>query len=132
MECFTFLKMDDELNKLRRRQRVDPENPGLQDEISHREIKTGDTKKTVQYIRKLIEFVNKKYGYEKFELTEYICSRSAKSNLSHSAPDTNDDSLIGYTLGSLWIDRETNNVYVATDVTPGAAIWSLLTDESIS
>lgn len=50
-----------------------------------------------------------------------------KSNLSAAvAPTVNEDSGDGYGIGSLWIDTSADNVYIATDVTVGAALWRLL------
>ena len=50
-----------------------------------------------------------------------------KSNLSATAaPTANDDSGDGFSIGSLWIDVTNDQVYMATDVTPGAAVWKQL------
>lgn len=50
-----------------------------------------------------------------------------KSNLGASAaPTVNDDSGDGYSIGSVWIDTSADQVYMATDVTVGAAIWKQL------
>ena len=47
-----------------------------------------------------------------------------KSNLGAvAAPDVTDDSDDGYSIGSIWIDTATDRVYMATDVTIGAAVW---------
>lgn len=40
-----------------------------------------------------------------------------------AAPTTGDDTADGYTVGSRWIDVTNDRVYVALDVTLGAAIW---------
>lgn len=50
-----------------------------------------------------------------------------KSNLSAAvAPTVNDDSGDGYAIGSVWIDTTADQVYMATDVTVGAAVWKQL------
>lgn len=46
-----------------------------------------------------------------------------KSNISTSAPTVNDDSDDGYSVGSRWFRSSTGVLYVATDVTVGAAVW---------
>ena len=46
------------------------------------------------------------------------------SNLSAtSAPTVNDDSGDGYGVGSLWVDTTNDAVWMAVDVTVGAAVW---------
>jgi len=40
-----------------------------------------------------------------------------------SAPTVTDDSAAGYQRGSIWIDHFAEEVYVATDVAAGAAVW---------
>lgn len=50
-----------------------------------------------------------------------------KSNLGASAaPTVNDDSGGGYAIGSIWVDTTADNVYMAVDVTVGAAVWRQL------
>lgn len=45
-------------------------------------------------------------------------------NLSATtSPSANDDSLLGYEVGSLWIDTVADQSFVAVDVSVGAAIW---------
>lgn len=39
------------------------------------------------------------------------------------APTVNDDSGDGYAIGKMWVDTVTDTVYIATDVTVGAAVW---------
>jgi hypothetical protein len=39
------------------------------------------------------------------------------------APTTSDDSADGYSVGSLWINTTTDNIYICVDSTVGAAIW---------
>lgn len=46
-----------------------------------------------------------------------------KSNISTSAPTVNDDSDDGYSVGSRWFRSSTGVLYIATDVTTGAAVW---------
>lgn len=43
-----------------------------------------------------------------------------------TAPTVGDDTADGYVVGSLWIDTTADKVYVATDVTLGAAVWLLV------
>lgn len=40
-----------------------------------------------------------------------------------TAPTVNDDSSVGYSVGSIWVDTTADVVYVAVDVSVGAAIW---------
>lgn len=42
------------------------------------------------------------------------------------APTVNEDSGDGYAVGSIWIDVTADQVYMATDVTVGAAVWKQL------
>lgn len=42
------------------------------------------------------------------------------------APTVNDDSGDGYAIGSIWIDIIADQVYMATDVSAGAAVWKQL------
>lgn len=39
------------------------------------------------------------------------------------APTVNDDSVLGYSVGSYWFDTITGTLYIAQDVTVGAAVW---------
>jgi len=51
-----------------------------------------------------------------------------KNNLTGTLPPTSsDDSTLGYSVGSAWIDTVQNNVYFCTDNTAGAAFWSSVT-----
>lgn len=43
-----------------------------------------------------------------------------------TAPAVTDDSGDGYSIGSVWINTTTDNIYAATDVSVGAAVWKLL------
>lgn len=47
-----------------------------------------------------------------------------KQNVSSVAPMPTDDSSLGYTEGSTWVDTTTNIIYFLVDATPGAAVWS--------
>lgn len=50
-----------------------------------------------------------------------------KSNLAATvAPAVTDDSATGYGIGSIWIDVTADQVYMATDVSVGAALWKQL------
>lgn len=52
---------------------------------------------------------------------------SKKHNLTAvAAPTVNDDSGDNYSAGSQWYDQSTNRLYVAEDVTLGAALWQLV------
>ncbi len=46
-----------------------------------------------------------------------------KNNLTNTAPTVNDDSGDGYSVGSYWFNSATGILYVASDVTLGAAVW---------
>ena len=49
------------------------------------------------------------------------------SNLAAtSVPAVTDDLTKGYGVGSIWINTTTNNVYLAANVSAGAAVWRLL------
>lgn len=56
-----------------------------------------------------------------------INSRDVMRNLASTAPGVGDDSNAGYVLGSFWIDGAANKVYIAVDVTVGAAVWIEIT-----
>lgn len=47
-----------------------------------------------------------------------------------TAPTVNDDTLDGYTVGSRWINVAAQKVYVALNVSAGAAVWGELTTPS--
>lgn len=50
-----------------------------------------------------------------------------KSNIAASdAPDANDDSGSGYSIGSLWIDTVNDAAYTCVDATSTAAVWASL------
>lgn len=48
------------------------------------------------------------------------------------APTVNDDEGEDYSIGSMWIDTATNNVYTCTDATETAAVWKKISNETIS
>lgn len=43
------------------------------------------------------------------------------------APTANDDTSLGYQVGSVWVDTATNTAYTCVDATDGAAIWEVST-----
>jgi hypothetical protein len=43
-------------------------------------------------------------------------------------PTADDDSLLGYAIGSIWVYCTGNSVWLCTDATPGAAVWKKLFD----
>lgn len=45
--------------------------------------------------------------------------------IATTAPTVNDDSGDGYTVGSVWFNKSTGLLYVAEDVTAGAAVWTV-------
>ncbi|RMH16936.1 MAG: hypothetical protein D6698_08995, partial [Gammaproteobacteria bacterium] len=47
-------------------------------------------------------------------------------------PLVSDDSTKGYEIGSLFHNTTTNKFYVAADVTPGAAVWELITERKFT
>ncbi len=62
------------------------------------------------------------------DVKEYI-----KDNLSAvTAPSATDDSALGYSVGSHWIDTVSQEGYVALDVTPTAAVWRSITSVGTS
>lgn len=48
------------------------------------------------------------------------------------APTVNDDEGDDYSIGSMWIDTATNNVYTCTDPTETAAVWKKVSNETIA
>lgn len=47
-----------------------------------------------------------------------------KNNLSATTnPSTGNDDTEGYSIGSLWFNKSTNTLFVASDVSTGAAVW---------
>jgi hypothetical protein len=47
-----------------------------------------------------------------------------KSNLgAAAAPDANEDTADGYSVGSVWIDTTNDNMYICVDATEAAAVW---------
>jgi hypothetical protein len=55
-----------------------------------------------------------------------------KSNLAATtAPTINDDSVDGYSVGSIWIDTTADRLYYCLDATLGSAVWVDLRDEGI-
>jgi hypothetical protein len=72
--------------------------------------------------------------------TEFVCVNNAPTaavwvsggggggggsapHIATVAPTVNDDSGDGYVVGQLWVDTAAQFLYVATDVTVGAAVW---------
>lgn len=45
-------------------------------------------------------------------------------------PTVNDDNTRGYSVGTLWVNTATQNVYVSTSVATGAAVWTQMTGGS--
>jgi hypothetical protein len=43
-----------------------------------------------------------------------------------AAPGVTDDGDAGYSLGSIWINLTTDNIYMCADTTAGAAVWRQL------
>lgn len=57
----------------------------------------------------------------------------AQANLSAaSAPTTGDDSDDGYAVGSVWVDTTADVAYICTDPSVGAAVWEIITPETLS
>lgn len=50
---------------------------------------------------------------------------------SSATPGVTDDLDLGYSLGSLWVETDQDQVYVAVDVTDGAAIWRPVVDQFV-
>lgn len=48
-----------------------------------------------------------------------------------AAPTANDDSADGYSVGSRWIDTTNDRMYIAVDVSAGAAIWLEIASDKI-
>lgn len=49
-----------------------------------------------------------------------------------SAPTASDDSTAGYSVGSVWVDVNTDTSYTCVDATPGSAIWNEQSDPGSS
>ena len=47
-----------------------------------------------------------------------------------TAPTVNDDSGDGYSVGTLWTDTTNDRVYIAIDVSSGAAVWQEITSKA--
>lgn len=66
--------------------------------------------------------------------TNAITAAAARTNLGFplfnltatTAPTKDEDTVDGYSVGSLWIDVTNDNIYRAVDVSAGAAIWRQL------
>lgn len=54
-----------------------------------------------------------------------IATKLSKLNAT-VGPTVNEDSGDGYAIGSIWIDVTADQVYMATDVSVGAAVWKQL------
>jgi hypothetical protein len=52
---------------------------------------------------------------------------SGKTFVSTSNPGVNDDVNDGYTIGSVGVNTSTNNVFIASSVSAGAAVWQNVT-----
>jgi len=58
--------------------------------------------------------------------SQNVTSASIANNLvSVVPPAITDDSSLGYTAGSVWIDTSAGISYTCTNATPGAAVWSV-------
>ncbi len=60
---------------------------------------------------------------------EGILQEIPKRTTTTTDPTTGDDSADGYSIGSRWINTSTDEEFVATDVTVGAALWVSTTDQ---
>jgi hypothetical protein len=57
---------------------------------------------------------------------------NTKVNLTATdAPDANDDSGSGYSVGSIWIDVTNDKAYVCVDATSTAAVWQKVSDDNL-
>lgn len=64
------------------------------------------------------------YAWNVWNGTTWEYMEARKSNLTAVvAPTASDDNTLGYSVGSIWVNTATDNVYFATDVTTGAAVW---------
>lgn len=63
----------------------------------------------------------------KYELENKPSGSGVQNNFAAtSAPTINDDSGDGYSVGSIWVNLTTDNVYQCADSTAGAAVWKQL------
>lgn len=51
------------------------------------------------------------------------------NSINNTTPGINDDITIGYIVGSIFFDMNTQNKYICTDNTNGAAVWDSFIDE---
>lgn len=59
-----------------------------------------------------------------YDGTVWRVVENTKNNFSATtAPTISDDNTVFYSIGSVWINLTTDLIYVATDVTTGAAVW---------
>lgn len=64
------------------------------------------------------------YSWTIWNGTAWQVIEDRKSNLTATTtPGVNDDDTAGYSVGSIWVNTTTDNIYFATDVTTGAAVW---------
>lgn len=55
---------------------------------------------------------------------EAIAKLAGISVVTNTAPTVNDDSTLGYQVGRTWLNTATGTLYVCTDNTAGAALWT--------
>lgn len=69
-------------------------------------------------------YLNSTDGYVHYYHTNWIIISAELNNFAATAaPTVNDDSADGYSVGSAWFDITNDKIYMAIDVTVGAAIW---------
>lgn len=56
-----------------------------------------------------------------------VPSNRIKKNETTSDPTVNDDSGDGYAIGSVWINTTSDEAFICTDATAGAAVWKSMT-----
>ena len=55
-----------------------------------------------------------------------VYPQGSSAHTSTNAPTVNDDTSLGYSIGSLWVKTDTDYAYIATDVTTGKAVWKTI------
>lgn len=97
---------------------LDPANPG----------KLTDTRPTTGVAVPVFIKINNSTGVK---LDEVIVG-GLDNFAGTTGPSATDDSTVGYSWGSLWVDRTSSKSYINVDPTTDAAVWQLLGDANLT